>query len=302
MMTMVSQYSVSNMKTIQKQDPIPIYVIAPKQSQDQQSTGRRDVMKTRLAALDLDFTFIDAVMGKDLTDAELSDITSRERQNHLPTPLSKGAIGNRLSHLKIWKKVAENDAPMALILEDDAELMPEIIPILNRLKRLEDKIDIVNLHFRGGRVLVDVARLSQGHNLASCRYTSIGTESYIITQSAAARLARTSLPMIFETDLFMNRWWDHGLHILTVNPPVVREDSSPTTIGYPPVQPAWPDDCFIHRLRRRLNRISSSMLKRRLYPSMVATAKMRLMGTDPQEVGNNPEFPNLISMTDDDDK
>lgn len=274
---------------------MPIYVIALETSQD-----RRDIMTERLAALDLDFTFIDAVLGKALSDSAVADITSPERRNHLPMPLSKGAIGGGLSHLATWTKIAEGDAPMALILEDDAELTPAMIPILKRLEKLEDRIDIVNLHFRGGRLLVDIARLSEDHNLTSCRYNSIGAESYVITKSAAQHLIDRYLPMVFEVDLFLNRWWDHGLHILTVNPPVVREDTSPTTIGYPSTQPQWPKDSLIYRLRRRLNRIASSMLKRRLYPTMVATAKMRLMGTDPNDIGNNPEFPNLIRLTDHD--
>ena len=276
-------------------DLMPIYVIALKSS-----TERRRIMTERLGALDLDFTFIDGVVGRELSAETLAEITSPKRQYHLPMPISNGAVGGGLSHLKVWESIAQGDAPMALILEDDAELTPEMIPIMQRLARLGDKIDIVNLHFRGGRVLVDVAQLSERHRLTSCRYNSIGAESYVITNSAAARLVELYRPIVFEVDLFLNRWWDHGLHILTINPPVVREDTSPTTIGYPSKNPEWPDDRFIHRLARRFNRIKSSMVKRRLFPTMVQTAKMRLMGTDPNDIGNNPEFPNLIKMTDHD--
>ncbi len=272
---------------------LPIYVIALPSS-----TDRRAAMNTRLGALDLDFTFIDAVVGRDLTDKDLNTATSPTRQHHLPMPLSKGAIGGGLSHLKTWQHIAKGDAPMALILEDDAIPSPDMIDICLRVQKLGDKIDIVNLHFRGGRPLVDVAQLSPTHRLTSCRYNSIGAESYIITKDAAQKLVDAYLPMMFEVDLFINRWWDHGLHILTINPPVVCEDTSPTTIGYPSALPTWPNDRLRHRLARRINRIWSSMLKRRLYPSMVATAKMRLMGVDPNDVGNNHEFPNLTQMTD----
>ncbi len=272
---------------------LPIYVIALPSS-----TDRRATMRARLGALGLDFTFIDAEQGRDLTDEKIAQITAPNRQHHLPMPLSKGAIGGGLSHLNTWRKIADGDAPMALILEDDAIPSPKMIDICLRLQKLEHKIDIVNLHFRGGRPLVDVAQLSPTHRLTSCRYNSIGAESYIITKAAAQHLAAQYLPMVFEVDLFLNRWWDHGLHILTVNPPVVHEDTSPTTIGYPTAQPLWPIDRLRHRVARRINRMRSSMTKRRLYPAMVATAKMRLMGVDPSDVGNNPEFPNLIKMTD----
>ena len=274
---------------------MPIYVIALKDS-----TERRQIMTERLSELGLEFTFIDAVIGRNLSEHDISEVTTPHRQQHLPAPLSKGAIGGALSHLETWKKIAAGDAPMALILEDDAILTPDLIPTLKRLQKLVGKLDIVNLHFRGGRPLIDVAQLSEKHRLTSCRYNSIGAESYVISREAADHLAARYLPMIFEVDLFLNRWWEHGLHILTVNPPVAREDDSPTTIGYPSKAPQWPHDNWRHHLMRRLNRAWSSMTKRRLYPSMVATAKMRLMGTDPDDVGNNPEFPNLVKMTGDD--
>ena len=263
--------------------PVPIYVIALKSS-----TDRRAVMAERLAKAGHEFTFIDAVHGASLEDAVAAQAVSPRRQHLHSAPMSRGALGGCLSHMTAWRTIAEGDAPMALILEDDACLHEDLDAVLTRLTRLEGKIDIVNLHFRGGRPLIDVAQLSPDHRLTSCRYNSIGAESYVITRRAAAHLLAQASPILHEVDLFLNRWWDHGLHVLTVAPPVVHEDDSPTTIGYPASVPAWPHDRFGHRLRRRLNRMMDSMTKRRMYPSMVATMKMRLMGTDPNERGLNP--------------
>ena len=87
-------------------------------------------------------------------------ILLRPRQKYLPHPLSKGAIGAGLSHLDAWRKIAASDAPMALILEDDAILDKDLDDILHQLSLLEDRIDIVNLHFRGGRPLTNIIWLS----------------------------------------------------------------------------------------------------------------------------------------------
>lgn len=255
--------------------PFPIFVIAL-----ENAFTRRKVISERLGILGLDFTFIDAIWGRNLANDEIRNVTSVSRQKHLSHPLSKGAIGAGLSHLAAWQKIAEGEAQMALVLEDDAILDKGIEDILQRLSLLEDRIDIVNLHFRGGRPLTDIFELSGAYRLSSCRYNSIGAESYVITRKAAAHLAKQYLPMIYEVDLFLNRWWEHGLHILTVTPPVVSEDDSPTTIGYPAKKERWPNGNFWHHLQRRLNRIKTSVNKRRLYPSMVATIKKRLRGTD----------------------
>lgn len=272
---------------------IPVYVIALKTSED-----RRKAMAERLDHHGLAFQFIDAIHGASLPQDQIDSALSASRQYHHASPMSKGAIGGYMSHMAAWQTIADNDAEMALVLEDDAFLHDDIHEILGRITRLKDKVDIVNLHFRGGRTLIDVAQLSPQHRLTSCRYNSIGAESYIITKKAALHLLDHAKPIIHEVDLLINRWWDHGLHILTINPPVAHEDDSPTTIGYPSQNPAWPNDNGYYRFRRRLSRIMDSFTKRRMYPSMVATMKMRLMGVDPNDVGNNPQFPDLIKQTD----
>ena len=178
--------------------PVPIYVIALEHTH-----ARRKAISERLGALGLSFTFINAVNGKNLAEDEIDNFTTFTRQKYLPHPLSKGAIGAGLSHLDAWRKIAASDAPMALILEDDAILDKDLDDILHQLSLLEDRIDIVNLHFRGGRPLTNIDNW-----LSSCRYNSIGAESYVITRKAAAYLAKHYLPMIYEVG--------------TVNPPVVK--------------------------------------------------------------------------------
>ena len=272
--------------------PFPIFVIAL-----EDAFTRRKVISERLGSLGLDFTFIDAIYGRNLASDEIGNVTTVSRQKYLPHPLSKGAIGAGLSHLAAWHKIAAGEASMALVLEDDAILDKGIEDILQRLSLLEDRIDIVNLHFRGGRPLTDITELSGSYRLSSCKYNSIGAESYVITRKAAAHLAKQYLPMIYEVDLFLNRWWEHGLHILTVTPPVVSEDDSPTTIGYPAKKGQWPDNNWWHHLQRRLNRIKTSVIKRRLYPSMIATIKNRLGDADLEGKGQHQKFPNLAQVT-----
>lgn len=271
---------------------IPIYVIALKTS-----TERRKVMSARLKQMD--FTFIDAVHGASLPDDVANSHIDPTRQHHVATPLSRGALGGALSHMQAWQQIADGTAPMGLVLEDDADLHDDMGKVLARLEKLDGKIDIVNLHFRGGRALIDIAQLSPEHRLTSCRYNSIGAESYVLSKNAAKHLLAMATPITYEVDLFLNRWWQHGLHVMTIDPPVVHEDASPTTIGYPAEVPQWPGDGFLHKIRRRFSRMMDSMTKRRMYVSYVATMKMRLLGIDPSQVGNNPEFPNLIKMTDD---
>ena len=93
-------------------------------------------------------------------------------------------------------------------------------------------------------------------------------------------MAKHYLLMIYEVDLFLNRWWGHGLHILTVNPPVVCEDESPTTIGYSAEKVGLSENGWWHKLLRRLNLIGTSFTKRRRYPAMIVAIQKRLSSTD----------------------
>ena len=237
-----------------------------------------EAISERLGALGLSFTFINAVNGKNLAEDEIDKFTTPARQKYLPHSVSKGALGAGLSHIDAWRKIAASDAPMALILEDDAILDKDLDDIACQLSLLEDRIDIVNLHFRDGRLLTDIARFSRAW-LSSCRYNSIGAESHVITRKAAAHLAKHYLSMIYEVDLFLNRWWNHGLHILAVNPPVV-EDESPTNISYPAEKVDWPENGWWYKILRRLNRMGFIFYQGRRYPAMIAAIKKQLSGTD----------------------
>lgn len=275
---------------------LPIFVIALKDS-----TKRRADISARLNALGLEegngFKFIDAVLGKALPDAEKNRLLSRQRQDYLQSPMSDGALGCLMSHRIIWQKMQDEKIRMAVVLEEDAILNPDLPDVLMRLEKLNGCFDIINLHDRQGKRLIDIAQISDKYRLTTTRYNAICTVSYVISRNAAKRLLDISFPFIFEVDVLMNRWWDHGLQTMVVQPALVREDDDASTIGYPSKKAKWPKDGFLHRFKRRINRARDSMAKRRSFAAMVATAKMRLIGTNPNDMSFNPDYPDLRRIT-----
>lgn len=261
---------------------LPIYVITLKKS-----TERRQIMTERLERLGLEFSFIDAVVGKNIHDVEKNRLCSQKRQEFLSSPLSDGALGCLMSHRAIWQKMQEVRIDSALILEDDAIIAPEILDVLPRLEKLRGHFDLISLYDMKGLPLIDIAQISDSHRLSTTRYNNIGAVSYVISQKAAKHLLDLSLPALFEVDILMNRWWDHGLQTLLVTPQVVFEDDSPSTIGYGKAKPVWPDDTIFYRLKRRFNRANDSITKRRLFAKMVATAKMRLKDSNTVDTSFN---------------
>ena len=261
---------------------LPIYVITLKKS-----TERRQTMTKRLERLGLEFSFTNAVVGRDIHYTEKNRLCSQKRQRFLRSPLSNGALGCLMSHRAIWQKMLEDGIDSALILEDDAIITPEILDVLPRLEKLKGHFDVISLHDMKGLPLIDIAQISDSHRLTTTRYNNIGAVSYVISQKAAKHLLDLSLPALFEVDVLMNRWWDHGLQTLLVTPQVVNEDHSPSTIGYGKAEPVWPDDTIFHKLNRRFNRAKDSITKRRLFSKMVATAKMRVKDANPDDTSFN---------------
>ena len=219
-------------------------------------------MSERLNRFGLSAIFIDAVDGRALSDADKSNYLDLERRSYLPHQLSAGALGCSLSHLSAWQALIASNHNYALILEDDAELTASTGAILESLTNGAHQFDIISLHHRKTRPQHKIADLHSGHILSVLRYNHIGATAYLISRDAATRLLKTALPITFEIDLYINRWWQHGVQNLFIYPPLAAEDGRPSTIGYTQTPPSWPNDTWVSQMHRRLNRLIDSLRKR----------------------------------------
>ena len=271
---------------------LPIYVISLRASE-----SRRRAMTDRMAELGLTFSFIDAVVGKDIAADQKKTLLSDKRRRHLASPLSDGALGCLMSHRQAWKQLLDTTGDAALILEDDADLAAEALDILPRIAALKGRFDLINLHHTSGRPLVDVARLSPTHALSITRYVSIGAIGYVVSRAAAERLLAVSTPGIFEVDVLMNRWWEHGVKTLVLTPSVVSEDGHDSTIGYPGGKPTWDGDRLVDKIARDLNRKRDSITKRVAFAPMVRSARFRLAGDAPRQAWIDMQNPDLTWLT-----
>jgi len=250
---------------------LPIFVIAFAQDRK-----RRDQMTRRLDALGLDFTFIDAIDGRALPEAERLAHEDPARQNWIGHHLRPGALGCLLSHRKAWQALLDSGASLGLVLEDDAVPNADLPAILGQLAGRADHLDLVNLHYFSGRPLEPVTPLDGAHSLAATRYNEIAAEACLVSARAAQQLLARSLPARFEVDLLINRWWEHGLQILTLSPPVVDQDDTPSQIGYRDPPPGFAKDQYWHQLTRRWNRLADSWKKRRRFARHIAAMRARL--------------------------
>lgn len=94
---------------------IPILVVSMKTD-----IARREIISRKMEEYQLDFIFIDAVIGKNLNESDLDSIDLTKATARKKRYVSLGEIGCTLSHVKALKFIIDNAYPFCLILEDDA--------------------------------------------------------------------------------------------------------------------------------------------------------------------------------------
>ena len=123
-----------------------VYIISLKQDVE-----KRKVISSTLEDFGLEFRFIDAIHGKEISNDVLNSARSNSRGNilrrgFLPTP---NEIGCTLSHLKAYKVILDNNLGWACILEDDAILDKNFKTFIEGFQ--ETKLDPRALYLLGGQ-------------------------------------------------------------------------------------------------------------------------------------------------------
>ncbi|MGP4714454.1 MULTISPECIES: glycosyltransferase family 25 protein [unclassified Psychrobacter] len=125
---------------------IHIYIVSLKQD-----IKKRESISKTLKDFDLEFSFVDAIYGKELSENALDSIRSKS----VGTIISRGfaaipgEIGCTLSHIKAYQQLLSDQREWACILEDDVILDKRFKVFINTFK--SDNINPKDLHLMGGQ-------------------------------------------------------------------------------------------------------------------------------------------------------
>lgn len=242
--------------------PHPIFVINLKTSPD-----RRKAAEEQLVRQGLKPTFVEAVDGRRMSEAEVAALVDFEgRLRRAPKPLNRAEVGCYLSHWAVLERIVADDLPQALVMEDDLLATDEFAPVLEALatKALPpyDMIKIgiseeQNKPFTPIIPLTPTSSLVRHHNVVNSNM------AYVITKAGAARFLGYGRPIRYPVDVAMNRSWRHGMDILGVRPwPVGPNPVFRSTIGDERFQEAKHPGTLRQRLERRLRKGYDSLAKR----------------------------------------
>ena len=179
-------------------------------------------MSQQFEELGLEPEFHEAVDGRHLTEEDYAQVDRVTRQRMGLRPQADGSIANWLSQRQVMREIVENGPETVAIFEDDAELSPELPSVLAALERRPTSFDIVKLNRRTpSKIFVPYKQLSTGHNIGRIRYHDFGAEGYVITRDAIRRFLEVTPRMMWELDQAINSYWENGLNIYYLDPPVV---------------------------------------------------------------------------------
>lgn len=140
-----------------------------------------------LDGLDINFEFVDAVYGKELSEDYLDLVRGKSTGKIIDRGYAAipGEIGCTLSHLKIYQKILANDIDWACILEDDAILDARFHSFITTFK--STKLDLDTLYILGGQNGLD-----QTHVIKSIKnYKLIGGQKFYKTIKSEHVIYRT---------------------------------------------------------------------------------------------------------------
>ncbi len=185
---------------------------------------RRRRMQEQFTSLGLEATFHPAVDAKELTSEHYALVDRETRRRLGLWPQADGSVANWISQRRVMREIVENGPETVAIFEDDAVLSEDLPAVLDALERRPFAFDVVKLNRRSSRTFIPCERLSTGHRAGRVRYHDYGNEGYVITREAARHFLENTPMMMWEIDQAIPRFWENGLNVFYVDPPVVSED------------------------------------------------------------------------------
>lgn len=196
-------------------DTPPIFVINLQSAEDRwlESTGQ-------LQRMGLVHERFDATDGYQLTAGEINAHFELETSRKWCYDLSLPEIGCYLSHLRVWKRMVDEQIPGAVVLEDDFYASPEFPEIIRALSREEfARPSLVTLyHDRPPAGLIRSKFLISQHRLVTPYRVPWGAVAYYLNLDAARVLWNRRQTFYRQNDTDMRYYWETGIDVKSVVP------------------------------------------------------------------------------------
>ncbi len=167
----------------------------------ERSEKRHEHILAEVKKLGLDFEIVRAIDGGLLSESEIEAIADMPVVSKVRDWLTNRMLATSLSHKKVYETILAQGVDVACVLEDDVQLYPEFVHVLNHLKSSLNGPEVALLHYISFRPLglstVNALDLSLVRKLMfPMALDGVGSAAaYVITREAAESLVQNLLPL-----------------------------------------------------------------------------------------------------------
>ena len=150
-------------------------------------------------SLGLEFHFINAIYGKDLSQDQVDNVYDEAlSKKEFGRSLSRGELGCALSHISIYQKMIDEDIEIAIVLEDDVEIDNGIHMFISAVDALPRNLDVLLLGYYSETATERLTMRSfRGNQPITSNYQAVrlvemafGTHGYMINLRGAKKLVQ----------------------------------------------------------------------------------------------------------------
>ncbi len=155
---------------------------------------------------------IAAVDGSAIAEHERVDFHPHQFMYHNGRTLLAGEYGCYRSHLIALERFIESGDEMAIIMEDDIDLNPQLIPRSIAAIKAVPGMGLVKLMNHRAVGFRPVSQTAEKDMVGRCLHGPQGSAAcYIVTRKAAQKLLVTLRPMLLPFDVALERGWSTGV-------------------------------------------------------------------------------------------
>lgn len=170
---------------------------------------------------------VDAVDGRLLSESQKLNLFRKPPlQPKFPFQLMDGEYGCFLSHIGVWKKVADGPAPFAIVMEDDVVVSDGFSDVLQLTAKNADENCLIRFPIKQREVPKKIIAEQGKISLFEPKVIGLTTAMYIIGRSAARKLLQGCQTFDRPVDVWLQMRWETGVRSTTVWPSFISSGAS----------------------------------------------------------------------------
>lgn len=191
---------------------------------------RREAFEKSITGMPPRWDYFDAFSNLSPSLIYTADAALRKSAN----VLNKAELGCYSSHYSLWRWLLDSDYSQIIIFEDDVVVDWPFIEKLQRIDFASQGIHYLRLFTKipARWRYVKTPFFDKYHHLIRFTNFALGSQAYILTREGARILIEHGQRLDCAVDVFMDRYWQHGLPNLALYPFHVFERFQESSIGY----------------------------------------------------------------------